>query len=110
MRLIPAYSLMVLLCLPVGAQTEEVPVMPQKLQGPLVSAVQEPPVVAGKTYRDPTSGIEFVAIPAGSFMMGSNEGEGDEKPPHSVKVKGFYLARTEVTMRSICGFCKSHGL
>jgi hypothetical protein len=48
---------------------------------------------AGQT--DPI--CEFVAVPAGSFVMGSARGEPAEKPPHRVTVKPFLLARTEVT-------------
>jgi sulfatase modifying factor 1 len=39
----------------------------------------------------------MVSIPAGSFMMGSNEGEADEKPVHRVSVAGFAMDVTEVT-------------
>lgn len=39
-------------------------------------------------------------IPAGSFEMGSNSGDGDEKPVHSVRIgKAFALGKTEVTQR-----------
>ena len=42
-------------------------------------------------------GMEFVKIPAGSFMMGGNE-EDDEKPVHRVTIsKDFWLQKTEVT-------------
>lgn len=40
----------------------------------------------------------MIWIPEGTFMMGSNAGESDEKPTHAVKLRGFYLDRTEVTM------------
>ena len=40
----------------------------------------------------------MVEIPAGSFLMGSNDGDADEKPVHRVTLPGFYLDRTEVTM------------
>ncbi|HAH05897.1 MAG TPA: hypothetical protein DCM05_05095 [Elusimicrobia bacterium] len=42
------------------------------------------------------AGIEWVRIPGGSFIMGS-EGYPDEKPAHRVRVKSFELAKTEVT-------------
>lgn len=43
-------------------------------------------------------GIEFVSIPAGSFMMGSENGDKDEKPVHRVTIsQGFWLGKYEVT-------------
>ena len=52
-------------------------------------------------YREPPLlkklGIDMVDIPAGSFNMGSNEGEGNEKPVHKVKLSGFQLSKHEIT-------------
>ena len=43
-------------------------------------------------------GMKFVRIPAGSFNMGSNSGNSDEKPVHRVTIsKPFYMQTTEVT-------------
>ncbi|MGB8953325.1 MAG: formylglycine-generating enzyme family protein [Candidatus Aminicenantales bacterium] len=42
--------------------------------------------------------MEFVLIPAGSFLMGSNEGRPEERPTHKVKItKPFYMGKYEVT-------------
>jgi formylglycine-generating enzyme required for sulfatase activity len=42
--------------------------------------------------------MNLVRIPAGSFMMGSNEGASDEKPVHPVRItKPFHMGVTEVT-------------
>lgn len=44
--------------------------------------------------------MEFVLIPAGSFMMGSDTGNTDEKPVHKVTLtKPFYLGKFEVTQK-----------
>ena len=41
---------------------------------------------------------EFVPIPAGEFMMGSNSGGSDEKPRHRVRItKRFEMGKFEVT-------------
>ncbi len=48
------------------------------------------------TYTDPVTGMEFVYIPGGEFMMGSEKYE-DTKPVHKVKVDGFYMGKYEVT-------------
>jgi formylglycine-generating enzyme required for sulfatase activity len=43
-------------------------------------------------------GMEFVWIPPGSFMMGSENGDSDEKPVHQVTFReGFYMGKYEVT-------------
>jgi formylglycine-generating enzyme required for sulfatase activity len=44
--------------------------------------------------------IEFVLIPAGSFLMGDADGGGSEKPVHKVNItKPFYLGKYPVTQR-----------
>jgi len=43
-------------------------------------------------------GMEMVLIPAGSFMMGSENGRPDEKPVHRVTIDySFYMGKYEVT-------------
>lgn len=46
--------------------------------------------------------LMMVQIPAGSFMMGCSDGdtecEENEKPQHSVTLKGFKLSQTEITL------------
>ncbi|MBK8969053.1 MAG: formylglycine-generating enzyme family protein [Lewinellaceae bacterium] len=39
----------------------------------------------------------MVFIQGGTFQMGSNDGESDEKPVHSVTVGDFYIGKYEVT-------------
>ena len=39
----------------------------------------------------------MVLIPAGDFEMGSNDGENDEQPVHTVYVDAFYMDKYEVT-------------
>jgi formylglycine-generating enzyme required for sulfatase activity len=48
--------------------------------------------------RTNQAGIEFVLIPPGSLMMGSTNGEADEKPVHQVTINySFYMGKYEVT-------------
>jgi formylglycine-generating enzyme required for sulfatase activity len=42
-------------------------------------------------------GMEMIHIPASKFLMGSDEGKDNEKPPHEVYLDGFYIARHPVT-------------
>ncbi len=47
---------------------------------------------------------EMVVLPAGSFQMGSNDGDADEKPVHSVSIRGFAMGKTEVTRGQFAAF------
>src|SRR4030095_9650930 len=50
-----------------------------------------------KTFTN-SLGMEFVLIPAGTFKMGSNTGDQDERPVHEVTIsKAFYMGKYEVT-------------
>ncbi len=51
--------------------------------------------------------MEFMPIPMGNFMMGSTEGEDDEKPVHRVAFfRPFWMAKTEVTFQQFRQFLK----
>lgn len=56
--------------------------------------------------------MEMLLIPAGSFMMGSNDGDSSEKPVHQVTIsKPFWMGKTEVTQaqyKQIMGEAPSH--
>jgi formylglycine-generating enzyme required for sulfatase activity len=52
---------------------------------------------AGEIIKDCKQCPTMVVIPAGSFMMGSNTGKVNEKPPHYVKINEFILSQSEVT-------------
>lgn len=56
-----------------------------------------------------TDDREMVLIPAGSFWMGDEEGEFDEKPKHLVYVDAFYIDRYEVTNSNYKAFCDATG-
>lgn len=63
----------------------------------------QPAASPAATKADPNSiGMEFIAIPAGSFAMGASDNEPDaydsEKPQHPVTIsKPFYISKYEVT-------------
>ena len=48
-------------------------------------------------WVEPSTGMEFVHIPGGCFMMGRDRGESDERPRHEVCVYDFWMGRYEVT-------------
>ena len=48
----------------------------------------------------------FVLIPAGSFQMGSNDGDSDNQPVHEVTItKPFYMGKYEVTQAEYEKYC-----
>ncbi len=55
-------------------------------------------------------GMELVRIEAGSFWMGSNDGDFDEKPAHDVTIsRAFYMGKYEVTNAQYEMFDPGHG-
>jgi len=51
------------------------------------------------TYTESVDGVSFkmVAIPGGTFSMGSNNGSSDEQPVLNVSLSAYYMGETEVT-------------
>ena len=52
---------------------------------------------------------DMVLIPAGEFQMGSNNGERDEKPVHTVYLNAFYIDKHEVTVGEYKRFVETTG-
>jgi formylglycine-generating enzyme required for sulfatase activity len=67
----------------------------RRLDAPALAAAAAPPI-ATAPGRCPEA---MVPVPAGTFQMGSPEGEGnpDEQPPHAVTLPPYCIDRTEVT-------------
>jgi len=67
---------------------------------------------AGTRWKEPTTGMVFVWVPGGSFLMGSGEwdsqGRSDEKPVHEVWLDGFWMARVTVTASQYLRFAQAH--
>ncbi|MEO8680244.1 MAG: formylglycine-generating enzyme family protein [Vicinamibacterales bacterium] len=51
----------------------------------------------------------FVRIPGGEFSMGSDEGDDDERPSHTVHVDAFYVSTHSVTVEQYGEFTKETG-
>ena len=61
-------------------------------------ALRAPPPGPGGMFRDCDACPEMVVVPAGSFMMGSEKGDSDEKPVHQVTFEQpFAVGKYEVT-------------
>jgi len=78
-------------------------IIPQKPETP----------IAGKSFRDKLKdgslGPEMVWIPAGTFQMGSDNEEINEKPVHTVSVRSFAMGKYEVTFEEYDKFCEATG-
>ena len=62
----------------------------------------------GEEIVGPDGGV-YVWVPPGSFMIGSDDGEADEKPIHRVELGGFWLGKYEVTNAQYRAFCHATG-
>jgi len=92
----------------------------------LVAFFMAPPLLAEPfQWREPLTGMEFVWIPAGSYLMGQTDVEkeslvevmglerykrycADEVPRHEVKVDSFWLGKYEVTNAQYRRFDPQH--
>ena len=50
-----------------------------------------------KKKQQPNAPADFVYVAGGTFLMGSTDGDDDEKPVHKVTLNSFYMCRHEVT-------------
>lgn len=55
--------------------------------------------VSTEVKTSPIDGMLLHKIPAGPFMMGSENGDPDEKPAHQVTLDAFWIDETEITNR-----------
>jgi len=65
----------------------------------------------GDVWTEPVTGMEFIKVPGGIFMMGDIFGEGNEreKPVHEVRLDGFYMGKYPVTQwKKVMGNNPSH--
>jgi formylglycine-generating enzyme required for sulfatase activity len=80
------------------------PIVPPRQPAPKspVIARPSPAPAPHQNYQDLLPGkvpLEMIAIPSGSFLMGSPDGEGvtDERPQHRVTVPQFYMGKYPIT-------------
>ncbi len=79
---------------------------------PQVPRGDSAPHTAPKIWKEPVTGMEFVWIPGGCYLMGSPQNEkgreADEGPVHEVCVDGFWMGKTEVTNGEFRKFQPTH--
>lgn len=60
-------------------------------------------------YRNLKDNSILVKVPAGEFLMGSNNGDSNEKPVHEVYLDAYYIDKYEVTNRQYREFVEATG-
>lgn len=88
-----AAALLLTSCGP-GGGTTAIPV--PTMNRPTV-ATGTPSQDIGSTWERPADGMVMMYVPAGEFTMGSDRGEPNEKPVHTVYLDAYWIDRTEVT-------------
>lgn len=82
------------------AETEQKRIAAERSKSSKITSSTSSPQPLGKTLTDPTTGMEFVFVPGGCFMMGDIFGEStssDNKPAHEVCIDEFFIGKYEVT-------------
>ncbi|MFH1251907.1 MAG: SUMF1/EgtB/PvdO family nonheme iron enzyme [bacterium] len=73
-------------------------------------APRNEPIPIQTTKSTNTDGLpEMVFIKGGTFQMGSNDGQGNEKPVHTVTVSDFWMGKYEVTVAEFEKFISETG-
>ena len=62
-----------------------------------------------RALSNPETGGEMLWLPPGKFTMGAVDGAPDEQPLHDVKVRGFFIDKTEVTNGQFARFVEATG-
>ncbi|MCL4872285.1 MAG: SUMF1/EgtB/PvdO family nonheme iron enzyme [Anaerolineae bacterium] len=75
---------------------------PTPTHTPTITATTTPGIVS--TRIRPADEAVMVFVPAGEFVMGSEDGNDDEKPLHAVYLDSYWIDQTEVTngMYTLC--------
>jgi formylglycine-generating enzyme required for sulfatase activity len=68
-----------------------------------------PATRAGEERINPKDGAVMIYIPAGEFLMGSNDGYNAEKPQHRVYLDGYWIYKYPVTVAQYRKFCRVTG-
>ena len=62
-----------------------------------IADLEPPAPVPGRVFRDCPECPQMIVLPAGTFRMGSTDGNDNERPVRDVRVPAFALGRYEVT-------------
>ena len=79
---------------------------------PTYTVIPTPTLGVGAAIVSEKDGATLVYVPEGDFTMGSEDGESNEKPVHTVYLDAFWIDQTEVTNKQYqacvsAGACES---
>ena len=77
--------------------SEYAPPLPETTTPSVAAQIPEETVEPTFIPTPDSSILEMVSIPGGSFQMGSNDGDSDERPVHTVTLSPFSMAKYEVS-------------
>jgi formylglycine-generating enzyme required for sulfatase activity len=77
--------------------------------GELEEAAAAPAGAAADTIVNNVDGTELVRIPAGEFLMGSDDGPETERPQHRVHLDEYYIAKHPLTNAQYRRFLEATG-
>ena len=83
--------------IPTNTSTPRPSTTPQPTRAPTITPTSEPQAGDIRIVNRGGVEVEQVYVPAGSFLMGSEDGNANERPVHEVTLDAFWLDRTEVT-------------
>lgn len=86
--------------------TDSPPTLPEAEHPPAPSSSLEP---LGAKSQNPGIGEEMVEIPAGEFIMGSDQGGFNEKPAHVTYLETYWIDPYEVTYQQYMEFVEATG-
>jgi len=83
-----------------------------RVQSAIPSAYDgKPGTIAGQQCVNPKDGATMVWVPAGEFLMGSNDDYGFfESPLHSVYLDGYWIYKTDVTVAQYKAYCAAEAV
>jgi formylglycine-generating enzyme required for sulfatase activity len=82
-----------------------------RLLEPVTTTSAAPSRATGISQTPPVSAYEpeMLIVPAGTFEMGSKDGDADEKPLHRVSIRSFAMSSHEITKGKFAQFVKATG-
>jgi formylglycine-generating enzyme required for sulfatase activity len=87
--------------------SSDLPPIERALAGDSLAALGDTRFDEAAWYLPREENLGFVQIPAGEFIMGSDDGRDEEKPQHTVTLPDYWIAKYPVTVAQFRAFTKA---